>query len=298
MGTDIHVIVVGGPYPLDLATMARRRIDQLEQMWSRFIPNSEISRLNDSAGTPMTVSRETLDLVVKAKQAWVFSGGGFDPTVLGAMIRAGYDRPFDELGPNPRSGHSRLGVGADDIVVDADRRVVCLPPGTGFDPGGIGKGLAADLVAAQVIAAGADGVCVNLGGDVRVTGAAPDGGGWTVAVEHPWSPEPIAQIGVADGAVATSTTLRRQWQVGGERRHHLIDPQTGLPSTTDLTLATVVAGDAWIAEVLAKAVILRGSAHPFDIVTASGAEALAVDSGGVVQTTSGFARYLGEACPS
>ena len=90
------------------------------------------------------------------------------------------------------------------------------------------------------------------------------------------SAEPITLLGLADGAVATSTTLRRRWQRDGQIRHHLIDPQTGLPSDTDLTLATVVAAEAWVAEVLAKAVLLAGSAHPFDILGGTGAEALVV----------------------
>jgi thiamine biosynthesis lipoprotein len=96
-----------------------------------------------------------------------------------------------------------------------------------------------------------------------------------------------------DGAVATSTTLRRRWRVDGESRHHLIDPWTGEPSQTDLTLTTVIAGSAVTAEVLAKAVLLRGSDHPFDIVGGTGAEALAVDRDGVIVATSGIGAFLG-----
>ena len=83
-----------------------------------------------------------------------------------------------------------------------------LPRGTGFDPGGIGKGLAADIVVDELRAAGAEGVCVNLGGDVRVEGAGPTGDGWTIAVDYPERARPIARIGIARGAVATSTTLQ------------------------------------------------------------------------------------------
>src|SRR5205085_3364897 len=206
---------------------------------------------------------ETLELVERAVDAWRLSGGGFDPTVLGAVIRAGYDRSFDQLGPSPAAGHSPLGLGADDIEIVGD--TVRLPAGTGFDPGGIGKGLAADIVTAELLDTGAAGGCVNLGGDVRVAGASPngDGAGWAVAVEHPWSSTPLAMLGIGDGAVATSTILRRSWTVDGRSRHHLIDPRTGRPADTDLNLATVVAGQAWVAEVLAKAVLLRGAAHPF-----------------------------------
>src|SRR6185503_2885871 len=93
---------------------------------------------------------------------------------------------------------------------------VRLPAGCGFDPGGIGKGLAADKVVADLIGAGAVGACVNLGGDLRVAGDAPNGDAWTIAVEDPWSCDALADIGVRYGAVATSSIARRRWSVGGE----------------------------------------------------------------------------------
>jgi thiamine biosynthesis lipoprotein len=114
-----------------------------------------------------------------------------------------------------------------------------------------------------------------------------------VAVEHPASPEPVALLGVQDGAVATSTTLRRRWSAGGQPRHHLIDPWTGAPSTSDLTLAAVVAAEGWAAEVLAKAVLLRGSERAFELVAGLGADALTVDRDGVVRSTPGLAAFLG-----
>jgi thiamine biosynthesis lipoprotein len=136
---------------------------------------------------------------------------------------------------------------------------------------------------------------VNLGGDLRVTGAGPDGGLWTVAIEHPWQRDAIALIGLADGAVATSTTLKRAWTTDGVARHHLIDPATGEPSTTDLNLVSVVAGQAWMAEVLAKSVLLRGAVRAFDLLDPSIANALTVDRDGVVRATPGLIAHLGGA---
>ena len=178
-----------------------------------------------------------------------------------------------------------------DIEVAAD--AVRLPAGLGFDPGGIGKGLAADLVSDELVRAGADGVCVNLGGDLRVRGSAPDGRAWTVSVDHPGQRTPIALVGLADGAVATSTTLRRRWVVDGVARHHLIDPRTGAPSSSDLALVAVVAGSAWMAEVLAKGVLLRGGPHPFDLVDGTGAHALVIDRDGRVSASAGLSAHLG-----
>ncbi len=291
MGSDIHVVVVGGPP--GLVDDARARVDRLEQLWSRFLPTSEISQLNAHAGEVRTVSEETRLLIERAIEAWRISGGSFDPTVLGAMIRAGYDRSFEDVAANPHSGLSALILGCAEIGIWGTQ--IRLPGGTGFDPGGIGKGLAADLVSDDVIAAGAVGVCVNMGGDLRVRGQSPDGGGWTIDIEHPWSVEPIARVGVAEGAVATSTSLRRRWTVDGQPRHHLIDPATGLPSDSDLTLASVITAHAWAAEVLAKAVLLRGSQHPFDLLGGTGAEAIVVATDGRLIASDGFRAYTGDA---
>ncbi|MEN3273814.1 MAG: FAD:protein transferase [Actinomycetota bacterium] len=295
MGSDAHVVVVGGR--ADALDRARSHIDALEQRWSRFLPTSEVSALNALAGAAVQVSDDTALLVRTALAAIRLTGGSFDPTVLGAMVRAGYDRSFDELARTPvHTSRCGLVLGADGIEIDGN--VVRLPEGVGFDPGGIGKGLAADLVAHVALDDGVAGIAVNLGGDVRVAGESSSGGGWTIAIDHPWSREPIVHVGLVDGAVATSTTLLRAWTLGGTPRHHVIDPATGAPSTTDLTLASVVSAAGWTSEVLAKAVLLRGAAHPFDLLGGTPCDALAVGRDGRVQTTAGFERFTGGRAPT
>jgi len=284
MGTDAHVIVVGGrPSVLH---EARRRIDDLERRWSRFRPDSEVSRLNRLAGMPVEVSDETRELVSRAIDGWRMSGASVDPTVLGDVLRAGYVVSFEQLRGDAAAAVSNLHTGCADIEVSG--HTVSLPAGTGFDPGGIGKGLAADIVAVESIAAGAEGVCVNLGGDLRTAGVAPDGGPWTITIEHPLTGRELARVGMFDGAMATSSTVRRRWRHAGVEQHHLIDPATGAPSDSDLVAVTAMAGEGWMAEVLAKAVLLRGSAHPFDILGGSGAEAVAVGRDGRVQISDGL----------
>lgn len=296
MGTDAHVVVVGDA---GLLEVARARIDDLEARWSRFRPTSEVSRLNAAAGVPVTVSADTVTLVEHAVAAWRRSAGFVDCTLLGEVIAAGYDRSFGEVprvrtrsAPTSPGRVPRCLLGPADIRVSG--AVITLPTGVGFDPGGIGKGLAADIVSEELMAAGAEGVCVNLGGDLRVRGEPPGPDAWTVALEHPRQRAPIALAGLAAGAVATSTILRRRWLVGGEERHHLIDPRTGAPSASDLALVSVVAGVAWEAETLAKAILLRGGPHPFDLIDGTGADALAVDRAGVITASDGLGAYLGD----
>jgi thiamine biosynthesis lipoprotein len=308
MGSDAHVIVVGGPAAL--TDMAATRIAELERRWSRFVAESEVSRLNQVAGRPVEVSADTALLVECSIDAWKLTAGRFDPTVHHAVEQAGYDQSFELLHrkadqdvpnyavPNydvPNHGRPTAGrrPARGCAGIDVQGLTVTLPVGVGFDPGGIGKGLAADLVVMELLAAGASGACVNLGGDLRIAGEGPGGGAWTVAIEHPGSDRPVALLGMTSGAVATSTTLRRRWLHDGFERHHLIDPFTGEPSDTDVTLASVVTGLGWQAEVLAKAVLLRGSTRAFDVIDECRAQAMTVDRCRVVRATAGLHAYLG-----
>jgi thiamine biosynthesis lipoprotein len=294
MGTDAHVVVVGaGP---DAVHAARFRLMELEASWSRFLETSEVSALNREAGHEVAVSFDTELLVRRALDAWRLSGASVDPTVLGAVVRAGYDRSFDRLDDPaaPTSPWGHLGAGADGIEVGPGW--VRLPEGTGFDPGGVGKGLAADLVATELLARGAAGALVNVGGDLRVSGESPEGGdeGWTVAVELEGRDRPVVHLGLQDGGVATSTTLKRRWAGG----HHLIDPATGRPSDTHVVLATAVAGTAWEAEAMAKALLLRGRRHDFAILGGTGIEGLVVTDDGSVLASPGLAAFTGTEVPA
>ena len=294
MGSDVHVVVVGGS--VDMLDRAVERIEQLESRWSRFGPDTEVTMLNNSTGRPVAVSSDTRLLVGRSIEAWRLTGGSFDPTLLDDLRRAGYDRSFESLGDDPH----RLAVAPRDRSIDApgctdivvDTTCVTLPVGLGFDAGGIGKGLAADLVATELIAEGVGGVCINIGGDLRVIGESPSGNGWTLAIEHPLSTTPIALVGLAEGAIATSSVLRRTWTRGDQRYHHLIDPATGESSESDLALASIIAGEGWKAEVLAKAALLRGRARAFDLIDAATA-GVVVDHSGLIDASDGFSTFLG-----
>ena len=166
MGSDAHVLVVGGP--ATLLGGARDRIESLESRWSRFRPESELCRLNRAAGRPVVCSDDTYLAISAAVDAWVATEGRFDPTVLDAVVAAGYERDFATSAPGPRTATPRPTPGGSGIVLDPVVRAVTLPKGVAVDLGGIGKGLAADLVATMLVRSGASGACVNLGGDLRV----------------------------------------------------------------------------------------------------------------------------------
>jgi len=294
MGSTAHVLVVGGPD--DLLDRAAARIEELESRWSRFRPDSEVSRLNAApVGRAVEVSPDTLVLVDLALQGYEVSNGAFDPSMLANLVDAGYGsslvEDLDSGAPLVREIVATAPVAHGDLraefIVDVEAQTITRTSSLQFDPGGLGKGLAADLVADDLMAAGADGVLINLGGDLRAAGTGPDGSSWQVEVEDPRDGSTLAVVSLDDGALATSSRMRRRWTDGdGNEGHHLLDPTTGRPAATVTNGATVIARYGWQAEVLAKAAFLDDvrSDDVFSLIEELGAAALVVTEGMVLPT--------------
>ncbi len=252
MSTDVTVTVVGAD--ADALGWARERVGQLERRWSRFLADSDISRLNRAEGTPLEVHADTVTAVRAACAAWLVTDGCFDPTVHDSLLRLGYDDTIDIVrergGGTPAS--SLPAPGCEGIEFDETRNVVRLPAHVRLDLGGIGKGLAADLTVAGLLDHGAEGALVSVGGDVRVAGTPPNADVWTIEVEDPRTDQPITSVSLLSGGVATSTTLRRRWRSGQRPHHHLLAPATGASTTNDVVGVTVVADTAAWADALSK----------------------------------------------
>jgi thiamine biosynthesis lipoprotein len=307
MGTEAHVIVVGDD-AAHLADIAIARLQRLEARWSRFLPDSEISRLNKSPGVPVLVTPETFRLIDHALTAWQMTDGAFDPTILADLRAAGYDRSFELLdrpdAPAPTDAradsdalrHSRASTRptAPDIHLDRIVGSVRLGPNATFDAGGIGKGFAADLVVTELLSSGARGALVSVGGDLRAGGVAPEGGPWVVAITDPLDPEHvIGNLGLEAGAVASSWRTTRKW-IGpdGQSRHHLIDPRTGRSAASGVAGVTVVAAQGWRAEILAKAAFLAGPVDGPALIARSGAAGIVITDDGSVHPAGNVDAFL------
>jgi thiamine biosynthesis lipoprotein len=286
MASAVEVILVE---PADGAEdYARHRLDELERRWSRFLPESDISRLNSAPEAFVMVSWETIELLETMKDAWRLTDGRYDPAMLAAINAAGYSQSIDRsdrtsrMARRPSRGHS---IG--DVTIDAVTSTVIVPAGLGIDPGGIGKGLAADMLVTELLAGGTSGALVGIGGDLAAAGSPPTDEGWHVAVKHPLDlSRELMRIALDAGGVATSSTLTRTWLQDGRRRHHVIDPSTGTCATTDLAAVTVVAGAGWQAEAHATAALLAGSEHVLDYLARHGLDGVAMTLDGETSMTS------------
>jgi thiamine biosynthesis lipoprotein len=255
MGTTVRLIAPDAPGFRDAADAVEATFSRLNDRFTRFTRDSELSRANDRAGTWTEVTAEFLDMTALALDAASHTGGLFDPTVLPALLAAGYDRDFDEIIAGARLAlHPPVPCGRWREVRVRERHVL-LPAGVALDFGGIVKGRTADL-AAEEAATRLPWALVDAGGDLRLAGDDVPPGGVEIAVEDPNDASAeLLRLRMSAGGLATSSVTARAW---GPGRHHLIDPRTGAPAQTGIVQATVWAPTCAEAEVGAKWALLAG----------------------------------------
>lgn len=265
--------------------------DRCEEKWSRFLPVSDVWRLNWAEGRPTEVDPLTVRLIAAMRDGAALTDGDFDPTLLPLVIEAGYAASAVAPDIVTELPHSARAPGRLDGI-DIDGTLVTMPLGTTLDAGGIGKGLAADLVSEFALAEGALGAMVELAGDVVVAGRAPDGVAWLLGVENPFdTARHLTTVRIARGAIVTSSRLKRRFATPQGERHHLIDPREGASAATATATATVIAATGARAEALAKSGFLRPAADYLAWLPEVGAAALLVDADGRQQASANWGRY-------
>ncbi len=262
--------------------------EALERDLSRFLPGSELSRLNHAGGRPFKASPVLFDVIGRSLQWAEATGGVFDPTILPCLVACGYRSSFEKLRPEvkparnkPEKRHTWR-----DVRLDPESLTVTMPDGCSLDLGGIAKGWAADLAGVRLHRFAR--FAVDAGGDIAVGGSQAGAEPWPVAIADPFSEDAdVEDIAMTTGAICTSSTLRRRWQTNERARHHIIDPRTCVSADSDVVAATVVAECAVTAEVLAKAAIVLGANDGMALVNRHPGSrcVLVLESGRIVRST-------------
>ena len=249
----------------ELLHLGKTLVVELEQRWSRFLSSSDVSAINARPGEWISVHRHTRNVLMMGDAGRSYTDGRYNPLVGADLVRLGYSTSFDAMNASRGSSEAQTDArthaayaGADrsatngDIEINESADSVRIPADTMVDLGGIAKGYAADLVVDALLALGATGVMVNLGGDVRVAGECPDQPYWSIQVGDR---EEVVLL--EDGAVAFSSTDKRRWQRGGRWFHHLVDPASGSSVPVNLPIVCVVSASGWWSEVLTKSIAVH-----------------------------------------
>lgn len=247
----------------ELLTRLWAVIDEFEQRFSRFLPDSELNALNRQAGKTVTVSQAMYDILLTALALAEKTGGLFNPFILPALNKSGYIQSFHPRDDLQAIDYSlREVAGHASLELLADNRVT-IPANSALDLGGIGKGYLLDQLN-QHLSPNLLGYWLSLGGDILVKGVDNHNLAWEVAIDDAFKPgqdaayvtSPLKQ----SLAIATSSVTKRQGVKQGKSWHHIIDPRTGQPATSDIISATICHPSAMTADVLASCLIIRGSA--------------------------------------
>jgi thiamine biosynthesis lipoprotein len=288
MGGRVSVHLRADSPRRELELAAERVLDRLDA-WanrlSRFVPGSELSRLNASAATSVRIGPTLTEVLDWARVAESITGGLVDVSMLDARLAA-EDGSFVRrpVGATRRWSLIRQPRGA----------VLVREPGVRFDLDGVAKGWlsdrALDLAPGRTALVDGDGdiaARVAPGDELLVAVADPRDSGVTLAIVRLASPDGRpTRFGLA-----TSGTSVHRWVHRDAATHHLIDPATWRPAVTDVVQATVLADTARAAEAGAKAAVLAGSDHAPAVLDRPGVRGL------LLLTTRGEVRATAELLP-
>ncbi len=212
---------ISTPIELPPAVLARlhRRVEDFDLAYSRFRPDSLISRLAVTGGV-CELPEDAAPLLAFYRKLYEITAGRVSPLVGNVLVHLGYDADYSL---RRRPGHTS--APAWDDVLSVDGSVLTASEPVLLDLGAAGKGYLVDLLAEILVDAGFAEYLIDGSGDIARSG--PDV--CRVGLEHP--ADPCKAIGVANlhnGVLCGSATNRRSWGTG---LHHIIDPATGEPTT-------------------------------------------------------------------
>jgi len=299
MSTAMKVIVHSKSRELaaKVTEAAIRRVAEIEKKMSRFAPDSELYRLNQSAyKEPFVASEELFTVIERSLEFCRVSDGALDITVVPLID---VYKKAALRGTPPMEGEIKDAlkrIGWQKVLLDKERRSVKFAvEGMALDLGATAKGYAVDCALEVIKSLGIKHALVEIGGEVSVCGAQADGKEWPIGIVDPrTSHRYLRRLGIKDGAIATSGNYRRYYKIGERQFSHIVNPRTGETSDSAVSVS-VIAGDCFSADALATAVSVLGPEQGLALIKKfAGVQALILwkdESGEKTFETDGFAEY-------
>ena len=292
MGTLVTITAVAESESVAQAAASAgfAEIRRLEELLSTWIPGSELSRVNASAGVrPMPVSHETLTVVQRSLQVAKMTDGAFN-IAIGPAVDAWSvtERPRVPSSAELDSLQPLLDLGA--VQVDVLEQTIYLEKaGMRIDVGGIGKGYAADQAVVAMKKAGAKAGVAALSGDIKTFGKLPGGKAFPVGIQHPRREGSVlVWIDLQDEAISTAGDYERFFEQDGVRYHHILDPRTLQPARGCQSVTVIAKEGVW-ADGLDTGIFVLGPERGMKLVEhLDGVEAIIVDQEGRLLVSSGL----------
>ena len=243
----------------DAVTAAVARVNELEGLLSRTRTNSDVTNLYLSAPESVPLSADAQRVLALAQEWYEKTGGAFDVTLAPVTAAWGFGGSGEYQVPSPEKLEELLTMVDGSSLILTETTAALPVKGMELDLGGIAKGYAASQAEQVLRSFGVEHALLDLGRNITVIGAKPDGNPWRVAVQDPSnSSGSVGVLPLQDCSAVTSGGYQRYFEQDGVVYHHIIDPRTGYPADSGLISATVVCADAGLADLLSTAVFVLG----------------------------------------
>ena len=214
--------------------------EELENLLSRTIPTSDISRINSAAGAPVTVSDTTIELLKQGIYYGQLTDGAFDITVAPLSDVWNFKENTGILPTEHAITEALSHVSYKTIQINGNT-VTLTDPETAIDLGGIAKGYIADVLKEFLKSKGVKSALIDLGGNILTLGTKPDGTAFQIGIKKPFdTKEVITSVSASDLSVVTSGSYERYFEVDGVKYHHILDTENGYPASTGLLSVTIL----------------------------------------------------------
>lgn len=273
MGTTYSITVVADQLPPDdLSQQIDRLLSRVDNSMSTYKDESEISRFNRlSVGQTLKISSDFAEVIRISQKIWHQSNGAFDPTIGPLVDLWGFGPVVsDQEIPSTESIQQVLAnVGFESIVLDGLTLSKLRP--VALDLSAVAKGYAVDLVADHLEMLALPDYLVEIGGEIRVSGANSEGKLWRVALEQPQLFAAVDRVvELSDIAIATSGDYRNYFEKEGVRYSHTIDPRTGMPIRHNLASVSVITESCAEADAWATALSVLGATESKELAAQLG----------------------------
>ncbi len=283
MGTYVQQTVYGKNREA-AAKAAAKQIGTLENLISWRIDGSDISKLNDAAGSDWSkLDAKTIALLQKSLEVAKKSDGAFDPTILPITSLWNFGGDNQHVPAKEDISKYIKYVDYNNLRVNAADSTASLKLHyTAIDLGAIGKGAACDEAVAAYKQAGADYGIIAVGGSVGVFGTKANHSAWHIAVRDPsTTEEKSASMGTIDltsGFISTSGPYEKNFTQNGVLYHHLLNPKTGYPENNGLISVTVVCDNGALSDALSTACFVLGKDKGLALLKEFNAGGIFIDS--------------------
>lgn len=220
----------------------RQMCEDYEQMFSATIETSEISEINCSKGSPVTVSAETAELITKGIEYGELSGGLFDITIEPVSCLWNFTDNRDCLLPDSDELKEAVSHVDYHCISVKGNTVTLSDPDAKINLGGIAKGYIADRLKEYLKSEGVEHALIDLGGNMLALGSRYDGNSFRIGIQKPFTETGtvMAAVSVSDRSVVSSGNYERYFEKNGIIYHHILDPETGYPVQNNLDQVTII----------------------------------------------------------